>query len=62
MPGSGPVTTKGPTFLHEEYYQIPNYTNKYNTDDMLVIGRSKIEDAGLGLFAFVPSEQRNHPG
>ena len=29
---------------------------------MLVIGRSKIPGAGLGLFAFVTIEQRNHPG
>jgi hypothetical protein len=61
VPDSGPITNDT-DFLYNEYYRIPDYTNKYDTDDMLVIGRSKIPGAGLGLFAFVTIEQRNHPG
>ena len=47
--------------MYNEYYKIPNYKNKYGTEDLLVIGRSKIDGAGLGLFAFVPLEIRNLP-
>ena len=47
--------------MYNEYYKIPNYHNKYGTEDLLVIGRSKIEAAGLGLFAFVPLKTRNLP-
>jgi len=47
--------------LYNEYYKIPNYQNKYKTQNLLVIGRSKIPGAGLGLFAFVPLETRNLP-
>jgi len=44
-----------------EYYEIPNYTNKYDTEEMLAIGRSKIMDAGLGLFAYMPKRLMNDP-
>ena len=60
VPDSGPITNDT-DFLYNEYYRIPDYTNKYDTYDMLVIGRSKIPGAGLGLFVFVTIEQRNHP-
>ena len=61
VPDSEPTTQSGPDYMYEEYYRIPNYQNKYNTQDLLVIGRSKIEGAGLGLFAFVPLETRTLP-
>ena len=61
IPDSGLVTMNGPDYLYAEYYRIPNYSNKYHTENMLVIGRSKIPGAKLGLFAFFPVEQRNNP-
>ena len=55
LPESGPITSSN-EYIYNEYYRIPNYTNKYNTQDLLVIGRSLIPGAGLGLFAFVSME------
>jgi hypothetical protein len=60
IPDSGPLTDND-THMYNEYYKIPNYQNKYHTEDLLVIGRSKIPGAGLGLFAFVPLETRMLP-
>ena len=55
------IADSGEDKMYDEYYQIPNYKNKYKTQDLLVIGRSRIPGAGLGLFAFVPIEVRNDP-
>ena len=55
------IADSGVDKMYDEYYQIPNYKNKYKTQDLLVIGRSRIPGAGLGLFAFVPIEVRNEP-
>ena len=60
IPDSGPLTDND-THMYNEYFKIPSYQNKYHTEDLLVIGRSKIQGAGLGLFAFVPLETRNLP-
>jgi hypothetical protein len=40
------------------YYKIPNYKNKYNTQDYLRIGISGVQGGGLGLFAFMTWEDR----
>ena len=47
--------------IEQEFYKIPNYTNKYGTEIGLVIGRSQIEGAGLGLYAHLPDEVLNDP-
>jgi hypothetical protein len=47
--------------MYNEYYKIPNYQNKYHTEYLLVICRSEILGAVLGLFAFVPLETRMLP-
>ena len=55
------IADSGVDKMYDEYYQIPNYKNKYKTQDLLVIELSRIPGAGLGLFAFVPIEVRNDP-
>ena len=47
-----------PPFYVRSYYRIPNYTNKYKTQYKLRIGKSTIEGAGLGLFAFMNWQER----